>query len=97
MNAHLVGLAIRAKLDIFLPRNQFKVNVYVIDDSHINKFAIDKQINDKERVSSAFEQDHIWKAILKLIMQPSVAPVRSGSTSTNSTMNEHHLREGNEG
>jgi hypothetical protein len=55
-----VGLAIRAKLQIFMPYNEFKLDVQLIDNSHINFLAINKQINDKERVSAAFEKDEIW-------------------------------------
>ena len=52
-----MGLAIRAKLDILLPRNEFKLNLRMIPDSHVNQFAIEKQINDKERVSASFEKE----------------------------------------
>jgi hypothetical protein len=55
-NANLIGLAIRAKLNILLPVDQFKLDVYLVEDSHMNKYAIDRQLNDKERVSSAFEK-----------------------------------------
>ena len=67
-NAHLIGLAIRAKLNIVLPQDQFKLDIFIQEDTHVNKYAIDKQINDKERVSSAFEKQHIWQAILNMII-----------------------------
>ena len=41
-NAHLIGLAIRAKLNIVLPQDQFKLDIFIMDDTHINKYAIDK-------------------------------------------------------
>ena len=67
MNAHLIGLAIRAKLNIILPKNQFKLDVNVLDNTHVNKNAIDRQINDKERLASTFEKESIWQAITQLI------------------------------
>lgn len=67
MNAHLIGLAIRAKLNIILPKNQFKLDVNVLENSHVNKNAIDRQINDKERLASTFEKEAIWQAITQLI------------------------------
>lgn len=69
MNAHLIGMAIKAKLDIILPKNKFKLEIYVQDGKHVNKEAIDRQINDKERMAAAFEKEQIWQALLQLIMQ----------------------------
>ena len=57
MNAHLIGLAIRAKLNIILPQNQFKLDIFIEEDKHVNKQAIERQINDKERVAAAFEKE----------------------------------------
>lgn len=57
MNAHLIGLAIRAKLNIILPQNQFKLDVLIEEDKHVNKLSIERQINDKERVAAAFEKE----------------------------------------
>jgi hypothetical protein len=68
VNAHLIGLAIRSKLNIILPKNTYKLDIYLQDLSHVNKISIDKQINDKERVSAAFENQMIWQEILKLII-----------------------------
>lgn len=42
MNAHLIGLAIRAKLNVILPQNIFKLDIFVAENSHVNKFAIDR-------------------------------------------------------
>lgn len=67
-SANFIGLAIRAKLNIVLPQEQFKLDVFVLEDSHVNKYAIDRQINDKERVSATFEKPDIWDSILKLIL-----------------------------
>ena len=64
VNAHLVGLAVRAKLNLILPRNQFKLDILIEEDKHVNKMAIERQINDKERVDAAFEKEQIWQAIM---------------------------------
>lgn len=66
-NTHFIGLAIRAKLNLILPQDSFKLDVFVLEDSHVNKFAIDRQINDKERVSAAFENSEIWTSIVDMI------------------------------
>ena len=42
MNAHLIGLAIRAKLNIILPKNTFKLDLTIVDEGHVNKYAIDR-------------------------------------------------------
>lgn len=41
-NAHVVGLAILAKLTLLMPRNACKLVVTVKDGAHLNKAAIDK-------------------------------------------------------
>ena len=52
-----------------LPQDSFKLDIFVREDCHVNKFEIDRQINDKERVSAAFENEQIWASILNLIHQ----------------------------
>lgn len=42
MNAYLVGLAIKAKLDLMLPRNNYKLDMSLYPGSHHNKVQIDK-------------------------------------------------------
>lgn len=71
VNAHLIGLAIRAKLNIILPQNQFKLDVLIEEDKHVNKLSIERQINDKERVAAAFEKEQLWHAIMQLFMPES--------------------------
>lgn len=66
-NAHVVGLAILAKLTLLLPKNSCKLRVTVIEGAHVNKAAIDKQINDKERVASTFEMPDIWVALINYL------------------------------
>ena len=51
-----------------LPADEFKLDIYVLEDTHVNKYAIDRQINDKERVSASFEKTSIWQRILAMII-----------------------------
>ena len=69
-NAHVIGLAILAKLTLLMPRNACKLIVTVADGAHVNKAAIDKQINDKERVASTFEKPEIWVALINYLNLP---------------------------
>ena len=56
--ANSLGLALIAKIRQKLPKwFQAKLTVLIVEGSHINKAAIDKQLNDKERVEAAMEQD----------------------------------------
>ena len=69
-NAHVIGLAILAKLTLLIPKNTCKLIVSVLKGSHVNKAAIDKQINDKERVASTFEKPQIWDALVNYLNLP---------------------------
>jgi hypothetical protein len=50
--AQMIGLMIKVKLSKFLPP-KFKIKVIVTDGTHVNENEINKQINDKERISAA--------------------------------------------
>jgi metal-sulfur cluster biosynthetic enzyme len=50
--ATLIGLSIRVKLLRSLPR-RFKVDVRITPGSHVSEAAINKQLQDKERVAAA--------------------------------------------
>ncbi|KAF8894720.1 hypothetical protein BD779DRAFT_1502603 [Infundibulicybe gibba] len=50
----LIGLSIRVRLLRSLP-NRFKVDIYVKPGSHQSEHAVNKQLNDKERVAAALE------------------------------------------
>ena len=52
--ATLIGLCIRVQLLRALPR-RFKVDIYVSPGSHSSEHAVNKQLNDKERVAAALE------------------------------------------
>jgi hypothetical protein len=50
--AQMIGLMIKVKLRKFLPP-KYKIKVVVTDGTHVNEHEINKQINDKERISAA--------------------------------------------
>ena len=52
--ATLIGLCVRVQLLRALPR-RFKVDIYVAPGSHSSEAAVNKQLNDKERVAAALE------------------------------------------
>jgi len=50
----LIGLSIRVRLLRSLP-NRFKVDIFLKPGSHQSEHAVNKQLNDKERVAAALE------------------------------------------
>ena len=60
--AQIIGLMIKVKLLKYLP-DQVKVHVLVTEGTHVNEQDINKQINDKERVAAALENNNIAKVI----------------------------------
>ena len=64
--ATLIGLAIQVKLHRSLPR-RFKVKVAIEPGSHQSETAVNKQLQDKERVRAALENPHLLKIVNKCI------------------------------
>ncbi len=64
--ATLIGLSIRVKLLRSLP-SRFKVTVKVFPGSHQTEDAINKQLNDKERVAAALENNSLLSIVNKSI------------------------------
>lgn len=64
--ATLIGLCIRVKLLRSLP-SRFKVHVQISPGSHQSEAAINKQLNDKERVAAALENGHLLGLVNKCI------------------------------
>lgn len=64
--ATLIGLCIRVKLMRSLPK-RFKVTVKISPGSHASEFAVNKQLNDKERVAAALENSHLLKVVNQCI------------------------------
>jgi metal-sulfur cluster biosynthetic enzyme len=60
--ATLIGLSIRVKLLRVLPR-RFKVDIIVSPDSHSSELAVNKQLNDKERVAAALENPNLLEKV----------------------------------
>lgn len=60
--ATLIGLSIRVKLLRVLPR-RFKVDVIVSPGSHASEAAVNKQLNDKERVAAALENPNLLEKV----------------------------------
>ena len=60
--ATLIGLCIRVKLLRSLP-SRFKVDVNVTPGKHASEDAVNKQLNDKERVAAALENDNLLRTV----------------------------------
>jgi metal-sulfur cluster biosynthetic enzyme len=56
--ATLIGLAIRVRLLRALP-SRYKVDIRVRPGTHQSENAVNKQLNDKERVAAALENQHL--------------------------------------
>ena len=64
--ATLIGLCIRVQLLRALP-TRFKVEVRVSEGSHATEQAINKQLNDKERVAAALENSSLTDIVNRCI------------------------------
>lgn len=64
--ATLIGLCIRVKLLRSLPK-RFKVTVRINPGTHASESAINRQLNDKERVIAALENVHLLSVVNKCI------------------------------
>lgn len=64
--ATLIGLCIRVKLIRSLPR-RFKVEILISPGTHASEEAVNKQLNDKERVAAALENSHLLDVVNKCI------------------------------
>ena len=64
--ATLIGLCIRVKLSRCLPR-RYKVSVRIAEGTHSSEAAVNKQLNDKERVAAAMENTHLLEVVNKCL------------------------------
>eukprot|EP00735_Rhodelphis_limneticus_P007757 TRINITY_DN20378_c0_g1::TRINITY_DN20378_c0_g1_i1::g.8479::m.8479 TRINITY_DN20378_c0_g1::TRINITY_DN20378_c0_g1_i1::g.8479 ORF type:complete len:157 (+),score=21.19,sp/Q9VTC4/U195A_DROME/64.47/6e-64,DUF59/PF01883.14/1.3e-10,DUF59/PF01883.14/8.9e+03,DUF3341/PF11821.3/0.0055 TRINITY_DN20378_c0_g1_i1:66-536(+) len=62
----LIGLSIRVKLLRSLPK-RFKVDVKVTPGSHASELQVNKQLNDKERVAAALENQSLLQVVERCI------------------------------
>ncbi|KAG0172978.1 Mitotic spindle-associated MMXD complex subunit MIP18 [Apophysomyces sp. BC1034] len=60
--ATLIGLCIRVRLLRSLPE-RFKVDIRVRKGTHQSEVAVNKQLNDKERVAAALENSHLLEVV----------------------------------
>jgi len=64
--ATLIGLSIKVRLLWCLPP-RFKISVTITPGSHTSEHAINKQLDDKERVAAALENTHLSTVLNKCI------------------------------
>eukprot|EP00889_Picochlorum_renovo_P005318 jgi/Picre1/32348/NNA_007694.t1 len=68
--ATLIGLCIRVKLSKSLPE-RFKLDVTLSPGSHATEVAVNKQLNDKERVAAALENPSLLAMVCKCLNRQS--------------------------
>lgn len=64
--ATLIGLSLRVKLIRCLPSN-FKVDIQITPGTHSSEVAVNKQLNDKERVAAAMENTYLIDVVEKCL------------------------------
>lgn len=64
--ATLIGLCVRVKLLRCLPP-RFKVDIELTPGSHMSEAAVNKQLNDKERVAAALENPNLLAMVDKCL------------------------------
>lgn len=64
--ATLIGLSLRVKLIRSLPA-RFKVDISITPGTHASELAVNKQLNDKERVAAALENAHLLEVLNRCI------------------------------
>mmetsp|Transcript_34015 Transcript_34015/g.64986 ORF Transcript_34015/g.64986 Transcript_34015/m.64986 type:complete len:162 (+) Transcript_34015:150-635(+) len=64
--ATLIGLCLRVKLMRCIPR-RFKLDIFVSPGSHSSEAATNKQLNDKERVAAALENQNLLEMVNKCL------------------------------
>ena len=66
--ATLIGLCIRVKLLRSLP-DRFKVDIHITPGTHASEAAVNKQLNDKERVAAALENNSLLGTPIEFLSQ----------------------------
>ncbi|QLQ79654.1 hypothetical protein HG537_0C03020 [Torulaspora globosa] len=64
--ATLIGLGIRVRLDRALPQ-RFRVTILLKAGSHQSENQVNKQLNDKERVAAACENEQLLSVVSKML------------------------------
>jgi len=65
--ATLIGLCLRVKLLRSLPP-RLKVDILISPGAHASEEAINKQLNDKERVAAALENDNLLGVVNQCLL-----------------------------
>lgn len=64
--ATLIGLGIRVRLERSLPP-RFRIRIFIKEGTHQSENQVNKQLNDKERVAAACENDQLLSVILQML------------------------------
>ncbi|ODV77139.1 uncharacterized protein CANTADRAFT_327398 [Suhomyces tanzawaensis NRRL Y-17324] len=64
--ATLIGLGIRVRLERCLPA-RFRIRILIKEGTHQSENQVNKQLNDKERVAAACENDQLLSVILQML------------------------------
>lgn len=64
--ATLIGLGIRVRLERSLPA-RFRIKIVIKESTHQLELQVNKQLNDKERVAAACENDQLLGVILQML------------------------------
>lgn len=61
-SANVSGLSLRVRLMRSLPP-RFRVDIRIKEGTHQSEHAVNKQLNDKERVQAALENQHLLQVV----------------------------------
>ncbi|KAG0488889.1 hypothetical protein HPP92_007700 [Vanilla planifolia] len=64
--ATIIGLCLRVKLMRSLP-SRFKIDIKLAPGSHATEAAVNKQLNDKERVAAALENPNLAEVVAECL------------------------------
>ncbi|KGU23299.1 hypothetical protein MGK_05199 [Candida albicans P57055] len=64
--ATLIGLGIRVRLDRSLP-SRYRIKILIKEGTHQSENQVNKQLNDKERVAAACENDQLLNVISQML------------------------------
>lgn len=64
--ATLIGLGIRVRLERSLPA-RFRIKIFIKEGTHQSENQVNKQLNDKERVAAACENEQLLGVILQML------------------------------
>ena len=65
--ATLIGLGIRVRLERSLPP-RFRITIMVKEGTHNSENQVNKQLNDKERVAAACENEQLLSVVSKMLL-----------------------------